>query len=151
MAFLTLIFYVIQIFCSKNIKSINFGLKKNWGPKKLSFQNNPSFCSGNCDECHATWDYLKQFLKFFLKLLRNILESILKLPWNIFENPLETTFKLNWKALETSLKHIWYTLEKPLKIKWNYCDATPLKLPWYTLQTILKRPWNCTETPLNLP
>ena len=51
-------------------------------------KNKPSFCSGSCDECHATWKFLKHlesFLETSLKHSGNVLEyhkTPLKHPWN---------------------------------------------------------------------
>ena len=35
-----------------------------------SISNKPSFCSGSCDECHATWNFFETPLRFSWKFLK---------------------------------------------------------------------------------
>ena len=60
-------------------------------------KNKPSFCSGSCDEIHAT-TFCEIFLKH--KLFVNTLKTSLKHPWNFLETPL----KLSLDVFETALK-----------------------------------------------
>ena len=83
----------------------------------ISCFNKPSFCSGSCDEWHATINFQKQ---------------------NNLETPSQKHFE---KILETSLKPLWKILETPLKT----C-LKGLNHPWNTLKTLLKSPCGNHET-----
>ena len=58
--------------------------------------NKPSFCSGSCDEIHAT--------KLQKKLNLKTLDTSLKLFMKFYWNTLDTFFKCPWNFLKTSLK-----------------------------------------------
>ena len=107
--------------------------QKKFGAKKSSgLKNKPSFCSGSCDEWHATMNFQKQNnletpsqeLYTFIKHFRNFLENQLKLPWNNPWNPLETPLEL---CLKGHLTLVWITCETLLKYPWNFPKA-PMKL-----------------------
>ena len=100
--------------------------------------NKPSFCSGSCDEWHATVSFQKH----------NNLETLLQKL-----KTLETVFNHPWKTLETPLISPWNFLRRP----WNFFE-TPLKLllklpgismksSWNPLGTCFKILWNFLETP----
>ena len=97
--------------------------------------NKPSYCSGICDEIHAT-------TKLQTKLHRNFFEIPCKHTWSF----LYTLLKLPWNSLETPFNLILDNLEPPLNHP-SRSLGTPLNLPWNTLKPRMKHPWNLLETP----
>ena len=105
--------------------------------------NRPSFCSGSCDEWHATMNFPKQnihntpLIKLvipwtFLKTVLDTLET-LKKHWEFSWNNLETYSE----DLETSLKHLWNFHETSLKR-----HRFTIETPWNFLEIFLKPSWN---------
>ena len=78
--------------------------------------NKPSFCSGSCDEIHAT----KVQKKLHLKILDTPLEIFIKFSWNtlhiFFKHPwnfLKTFMKLPRNSLWTSFRYLEVPLNQP--------------------------------------
>ena len=99
------------------------------------WRNKHSFCSGSCDEIHATSN------------LSN--KTSLKHSWNTFK----LFFKFYWNTLKlfgASSKRLWNCLQTPFYHPLNFLRWNPLKLPVNTLKTSLKHPLNFLEPPLKL-
>lgn len=110
-------------------------------PTTLDFNihsNKPFSCSGSRDECKATSNILKSFLKYPWNSI-NFLEIPLRLPWNIIQIrigyyhwiPL-TLFDALWHS-KWAIDHLNFS-EIPIKM--------PPRISWNTLEISSRHLWN---------